>query len=804
MTSTGRRRKGHFIGASLLSPLDRKLVRDLWRVKGQALAIILVLASGIALLVMSQGMMMSLDETMRTYYERTRFADAYAPVTRAPRRLLDELRALPGVDAVEGRVSGAGLIDLPDNPAPVSARVLSIDPSTEPRVNALYLTSGRLIDPAHTDEILLLKPFAEAHGLEPGDTLAVTMYGARHEFDIVGLALSAEFVYAIAPGEFVADPARFAVIWAGEEAMAAAFDLDGAFNEAIFTFSRDAEPPAILAALDRILAPYGAVGAYLREDQTSNRYLVEELKQLDTMSRVMTPVFMMVSIFLLNVVITRLVQTEREQIGLMKAFGYSNREIGLHYLKFAAFISLIGAALGWGVGLWFGRVISGVYQIYFHFPFLVYVPAIRSLGLALGVSFAAAAAGAFVSVRGAVVLQAAEAMRPPAPMKFKKSRGLMRRFEEMLDQPSRMIYRNLVRKPGRAALAAGGIGVGMGLSVMMQFNTGATDYMLDVSFNVADRSDVLVTFSEPLSEKSLFELRRIDGVLYAEPYRSTPVLLRVGREEHLGAITGLPPTPVLNRAVDSSLNELSVTGAGVLLSEHLAKMLGVSVGDVITAEVREGRRPELDVRVSGLIDALIGTPAYMPMDRLNRLLKEPGRTSGAYMKIDLNKADAIYEELKNIPNIAGVSLRREAYAKFEEMIDEGLGVFRQIMTMFSIIIAAGVVYNTARISYIEHQRDLASLRVLGFTRAEAGYVLLGELAVVTLMAIPIGCLVGYLIWAYLADAMSTELYQVPTVYREDGFGVAAIIVIIAAIAAGAFVQRDVMKLEIATALKTRE
>ena len=787
-----------------LSILDRKLLRDLWRIKGQAIAIIFVIAAGIALLVMSRGMVISLDETMRAYYDQYRFADVFVPVKRAPNHLLDNIRALDGVSDVEGRINGGGLVDLPNVEAPISARLVSLKPDAAGMINGAHLAEGRMITAAQADEILLLKPFADAHGLKPGDAIAVTMNGVKHKFTIAGLALSPEFIYAIPPGEFVIDAGRYAIMWVGEEAMEAAYDLDGAFNEAVLILSRGAGEKRLLDTLDNLLAPYGATGAYARADQISNKYLVEELKQLDTMGRLMTPIFLGVSIFLLNIVITRLVQTEREQIGLLKAFGYADRDVGAHYFKFALMIGVGGAIVGWGGGVYLGRLISGIYQYYFHFPFLVFSPEFRMLGVSFAISIAAAALGAFVAVRAAIKLLPAVAMRPPAPPKFDHGGVFGQTIESLLDQPSRMILRRIARQPARAALTVFGIGAAMGLSVMMQFNVSATDYMLDVSFNVVDRSDVLVTFTEPLSEKALLELSSIGGVSFAEPFRSAPVLFSNKRIEHLGGINGLAANPVLNRAVDDKLRTVQISGDGVVLSRQLADILKISVGELLAIEVRQGRRPQLELPVTGIVESLIGTPAYMTMEALNRQLKEPNRVSGAYLKVDPLRRTEVYNELKSIPSIAGVSLRREAYNSFKEMIDEGPGTFRTIMTFFSIVIAAGVVYNSARIAYIERERDLASLRVLGFTKMETGYVLLGELSILAILALPIGSIIGYLLWSYLAGALSTDLYQIPVIYKESGLGIAALIILLSTVVSGAFVQRDVAKLDIASALKTGE
>ena len=786
-----------------MAMLNRKLLRDLWRVKGQVLAIVLVIGSGIALLVMSRGMMASLDTTMKTYYARYRVADAYAPAKRAPNRILADIKSIDGVSSVDGRIVGAGLVDLPEVRAPISARLVSIDAGAQGRINDIHLVRGRIPDPANADDVLVLDPFAAAHGLKPGDSIAVTMHGVKHVFRIVGAALSPEFIYTIPPGDFASDPARYAVLWIGKAAMEAAFDLDGAFNEAVITYAHEANEPEILGNLDRVLAPYGATGAYSRADQISNKYLVEELKQLGTMDRVMTPLFLAVSAFLLNIVMTRLIQTERTQIGLLKSFGFTNASVAAHYLMFAMTVAILGAIIGWAGGLQLGRMITEIYQKYFYFPFLIFEPEYRTLNAALLASGSTAVLGGFFAVSASVRLTPAIAMRPPAPPNYSRG-GFVGAEMFGIDQPTRMFLRRIVRTPMRTCLTVFGIGAAMGLAVMMRFNENAVSYMLETSFNVIDRSDVMVSYAEPLSESTIHEFSHIDGVLYSEPFRAAPALFSFEGKQRLGSVSGLPEAPFLNRALDADLNEIKSSGDGVILARQFEDILGIKVGDMLSIEVREGRRPALEAPVIGFVEALLGTPAYMRAEALSRVLKEPERISGAYLKIDPARRDDIYAALKDMPMAAGVSLRREAYANFKKLLDEGPGTFRAILLVISIIIAIGVVYNNARIAFIERERDLATLRILGFTKIETGYVLLGELAALTIIALPVGAVIGYLLWTYVATAMSTDLYTIPIVINPSGFGYAAIVVIIAAFGAGALVQRDINKFDLVPVLKSRE
>jgi putative ABC transport system permease protein len=784
--------------------LARKLRRDLWRIKGQALAIVLVIGAGIALLVMSRGMIASLDATMRAYYDRYNVADAYAPVKRAPNRLLEDLRRIDGVASADGRIVGAGLLSLETVAAPISARIVSINPGATRRINDIHLVRGRLPNPYAIDEALVLQPFAAARALQPGDAFEVTMHGARRTFRIVGLALSPEFIYTIPPGDFASDPARFAVLWINKRAMEAAYDLNGAFNEAILTLAHGADERAILSELDRLLAPFGASGAYSRADQISNRYLIEELKQLRTMDRVMTPLFLGVSIFLLNIVMTRLVETERSQVGLLKAFGFSNLTVALHYLSFALVIAALGAAAGWVGGLYLGRMITAIYQKYFYFPFLIFLPEYQTFGAALLASGATAGIGGLFAVASAARLAPAVAMRPPAPPRYARGGLLGAALLRSLDQPTRMVVRRLLRAPLRAVLATLGIGAAMGLAVMMQFNGSAIDFLLETNFNMIDRGDIYVAFAEPLSEQALFNLEKVDGVFLAEPARATPALFVNGNHEKLGAVTGLAPLPLLSRALDAELRPVEIHGDGAVLARQLRESLDIDIGDLLVIEIREGRRPVLEIPVAGFVDAMLGTPVYMRSEALGRALREPSRISGANLMIDPLRTDEIYDAIRNMPLAAGVSLRRESYLNFRKLLDEGPGTFRRVMMVVSIVIAAGVVYNYARIAFIERERDLATMRILGFTKLETGYVLLGELGALTLLAIPVGSLIGFLLWKFIAAALSTDLYVIPTIVEPRGFGVAAVIVIASAAAAGLLVQLDVNRFDLVPVLKSRE
>nr|WP_321456242.1 FtsX-like permease family protein [uncultured Cohaesibacter sp.] len=787
-----------------MSPLDRKLARDLWRIKGQAIAIAMVIATGVTLLVMMAGVINSLEETRRVYYERNRLGDIFAPVKRAPTHIIRKLAALPGVSAAEGRITGSALISLPSLDLPLRAIAISLPDSGKERLNAIHLTNGRRMDPKDADEIILLNSFAAAHDLKPGDSLSVTMNGAKRTLHIVGLAQSPEYLYSVAPGEMISDDSRFGVIWMSRTALAAAFDMQGAFNEAILSTGRNSNLQATLDRVDNILAPYGGLGSYGLKDLTSNRFVTEEIEGMRSSARVVPPLFLAVAAFLLNIVISRMVEAEREQIGLIKAFGYSNREVGLHYFKFVLTIAIGGAILGCLGGIAMGRAMMPLYLTYYKFPMLVFRLDPASFATAILTSIAAASAGGLFVLRKVFALTPAVAMRPPAPPDYSGTSRLGKRLNRLLDQPSRMVLRRITRQSGRMLGSLMGIACGMALSVSMVSMLAGFDQTIDLTYSVMDRSDVTVTFTHPLGEKTIHELESIPGVIQTEPERSVAVVFRNGVESYRGAINGLVEQPRLKRALDEQSLPISLPKQGIILSRSLATVLDIQPGEILNIEVLEGARPTLRVRVNGVAESLLGSPAYMRIETLGKLLEEPQRISSVYLRIDKNRASAIFKALKNRPYVAGVSMKSDARAAFQKMMDTGAGSMRYIMLIIAAVITFGIVYNAARIAFAERQRDLASLRVMGFTRSEVSFVLLGELAIITLAALPIGSILGYYFTMVIAKGFSTDLYQIPILFIPESYGRAALAVLVAAIFSGWIVRRDIDRADLVSALKVRE
>jgi putative ABC transport system permease protein len=787
-----------------ISALQRKLLRDLLEMKGQAVAIALVIASGVTMFAMYLSTFDSLRRTERAYYERQRLADVFASLKRAPQSLEERIAAIPGVADVDTRVVVDVTLDVPGLAAPARGRLVSIPATGRPRLNGLYLRTGRWIEPGRSDEVLASEAFCRAHHFEPGDVFAAVINGRRRTLRIAGVALSPEYIYTMPPGEMIPDDSSYGVFWMDRRALASAFQMEGGFNDVALRLMPQASSDEVIARLDRLLVPYGGVGAIPRALQPSNWALDSELRQLQNFGFLVPLVFLGVAAFLLNVALTRALAIQRPQIATLKALGYSNREIAWHYIEWALLIAALGATIGTAAGAWLGAGMIGLYNQYFRFPTLEYR---LSVGVAMGAvlgSLVAGGLGALFAVRRAVAVPPAEAMRPEPPARYRTSFFEGAWLRGGLTQTTRMVLRNLERQPWRAAASVFGIATATAILVVGFCFIDSTKELMRMQFSVAERQDVTVTFVEPVSASALDELRAMPGVLQLEPLRSVAARIRMGQRTRHVAVTGLLAEPTLNRVIDRKAEVVPIAPEGLVLSRMLARVLRVRPGETVTLEVLEGKRPVRQVPVVGLADDYVGVSAYMEIGALHRLLREGDSLSGAYLQVDAADRDSLYRQLKATPAVAGVSVTAAAYASFERTMAENMGIMTALNLVFAGIIAFGVVYNAARITLSERGRELASLRVIGFTIAEISLILLGELAVLTLAALPPGLLMGYGLARTVVASVESELYRLPLVATPQAMAWSALTVLLAATLSSLAVRRRLDHLDLVAVLKQRE
>ncbi len=793
-----------------MKALDRKLLRDLRQMWSQALTIALVVASGAGGFLTTLSAVDSLALARESFYAQGRFADVFVGVERAPLAVVASLREIPGVADVQTTTEKTVRVTMPDSDDPVIGQLIGIDSRQPLRMNRITLRSGHADDASMSPgralgagelPVWVSEAFAIAHGLQPGARVSALINGRQRSLLVRGVALSPEYIYAGLWG--MPDQRGFGVFWIDRDALDAAYDMQGAFNRVAVKLAPGADERAVIDALQRRLARYGAREAYGRADQTSHAMLDNEIKEQQVLGTVLPSIFLGVAAFLLNVVISRLVATQREQIAALKALGYANATIALHYLKLVGVIVVLGLLLGLALGDRLGAMLMGLYADVFRFPSFEHRLAPRLLLLAAGLTAGTAVLGTLGAIAATVRLAPAEAMRPPAPGRYRRTLverlGLTR-----IATPLRMILRQMERRPLRTGLSIGGVAAAVAIVILGNFFRDAIDFIVETQFRWVMRNDVAVWALHPVSDRARDELLRLPGVTAAESTRFVPVTLINGHRRERSMIRGYAPWPELYRILDVDQRETHPSGSGIVLTDRLAAKLGLAVGDTVQAEVLEGRARTLHLVVDATVREMMGLNAYMSRTALNRALGEDDLSTGFMVALVPGHEAAFLQATRRMPGVAGAFSKAIMLRNMQDISARNIRIMSTVLTTFAAVIAVGVIYNNARIALAERTWELASLRVLGFTRGEVSALLLGELAIGVALALPLGFALGYGLVQLIATLLKSDQFFFPVVILPRTYAWAAICVAVAALGSGLVVRRRIDRLDMVAALKTRE
>ena len=788
----------------MLTPLDLKLFRDLGRMKGQIVAVSLVMACGLAMMIMTRSIVLTLESTRDAYYQRYRLADVFASLKRAPLALADRVAEIPGVAAVEARVVVDATLDIVGMTEPASAHLVSLPQGRAQTLNQIFIRQGRLPLPDERRHAVVSESFAVANKLQIGDSLAAIINGHRDAIIICGIGLSPEFVFEARPGQTLPDNKRYGVFWMNYQAIAVPYNLDGAFNDICVDLSPGAQPGPVLGEMDRLMKDYGAQGAYTRQDHNSAKRLDDELSVVRALSVAYPVVFLSVAAFMVNAVLARLVRLQREQIAQLKALGYSSWQVGWHYLNYALVIVVLGTLAGGIIGRWAGGGLVRIYDLFFRFPALDFRMDYGALGIALVISAAASFLGVVSVVWMAVKLPPAEAMRPEPPADFKPSMLERMGLTRGSGPAFRMALRNIERRPVQALFTVFGLALATGLMVLPGSMADSIDYLLTYQWNDVQRQDVVVFFSEPGSGDALHNLEQLPGVQRAEPVRAVQARIRFGHHYRRLAVTGLPRNADLNRLMDAERRLIVLPEEGIVMSAQLGRSLGAHIGDVVQVEALEGRRDMVQVPIRGFMEDFAGVNAFMDIEALHRLMHEGETVSGAYLTVDQSRWGEFMREVKDTPRVATTLVKHDQLESFRSTTGQSIGILRKLYLVLAIIVAFGVVYNSARIALSERSRDLATLRVIGFSQREVAGVLLGELMLLIAAALPVGLLFGRGLATLIIEKVRTETVRLPLVISLHTYTLSVLVVLAASCASFLVVGRMLWQLDMVGVLKARD
>jgi putative ABC transport system permease protein len=787
-----------------MKALDKKLFRDVLRLWAQGLAIALVIGGGVATLVMAAGSIRSLEETRTAYYERYEFADLFANVKRAPKQLINRIREIPGVALAEPRIARLALLDVPGSREPVTAEFISLPDEAEQHLNRIYLRSGRLPRPGQAEEAVVYDGFANAHDMQIGAHFSAILNGHKQELIMVGTALSPEFIYTIGPGETITDNRRFGIIWMSEKALANVYNLDGAFSSVTLRLLRDTSEDEVIKRLDVLLDPYGGQGAFARKDLPSHAWANHGLDMLRNMSRTLPAIFLIVAIFLVNQMLSRIVELEREHIGLLKALGYANLTIAAHYFKLVVVLVAIGTIIGSVAGTWLGAYVTQMYGGLLNLPFLVFIKSPDVYVLGGAVSLIAGFAGAARALYAIAALPPAVAMQPPAPPRFHHRLPAWFDVNKLVAQPTVMMLRNLSRHPLRAAFTTLGMALATAIIIVSLFLIDTTEDLINVTYFMSERQDATVGLVEKRPENVVNQIARLPGVVAAEPYRELPVRIRRGSVERRILISGRPRNADLRRVIDVDLHAVSLPENGIAISAWLAGILGVKVGDFVEIDLLEGQRRTVSLPVAALIEDFFGLQGMMDLDGLARLMREAPTVTAVSVALDSSRADPFYHVVESMPAVSGIGIQKLSLLNYRTLLAPLQTSIAVIYAGFAAIIAFGVVYSSARIALSERAREVASLRVLGFGKGEVLFILLTELGLLTLAAQPLGWGAGYLLSWFMKLNLAGEVMRGRLIVEYRSLAFASGIVVVGALLSALVVRERINKLDLVAVLKTRD
>ncbi|RUO26238.1 ABC transporter permease [Aliidiomarina minuta] len=785
-----------------MKPLTLKLWRDLRTMAGQVAAIATIIAAGVMVLIITVSNLDAIRLSTTAFYQQNNFADIFSEARRAPNSLVERANNIDGVSLAESRISTMVRIQVTDFEEPIQGRMISLPDGEQSQLNRVSILQGERPQRGQNQHVVISQPFAQAHNLQPGDRIEAIMNGQLERLTITGIGLSPEFIYQLGPADLLPDYSRFGIFWMNREAMASAFDMTGAFNSISVSLQSGAAQEPVIEQLDQLLEPYGSRGAYHRSEQISHQFIEQEIEQLEVMAILLPVIFLGVAAFLLNVLMTRIIRSQRQPIAILKAFGYHNHEIVRHFLSLTFVIIILGVLVGAVVGTWVAEPVAAIYAEYFRFPEFRFQTQPASIVLAAAIALAAGFIATLRAVYKAAKRAPAEAMRPPVPLSFKKSWLDTPLFRQRFSQPVRIIIRNLMRQPLRAILSVFGIALSGGLLLLGSYMFTAMDHMLDIQYRHLLRMNLEVHFIEPTNETELSTLRAQPGVRYAEGFRQVPIRITHSRQQYRTSLLGFEANSHLRQLNDDPTRQPELPTEGILITDYLADYLGVKPGDNVTVEVLSDTPRTLDITVADIVSEPLGLGAYMERRALNRLLREGPSINGAWIIHDQQEQELLFSRLRDMPQIVSIGQISDAEREIREYLDDTILVTMAVLLLLAGSITFAVVYNNARIIFAERERELATLRVLGLTRGEVSAILVGELAIIVMLSIPLAWLIGTGFSWSLVTGMSTDLFRVPFVMDRFMYAFSAVGVLLAASLSIILILRRLFRLDMMSSLKT--
>ncbi|MDI6706014.1 MAG: FtsX-like permease family protein [Bacillota bacterium] len=787
-----------------MNKLSLMTLRDIKNNKGQYMAVILVVVIGIALYNASYMSYQNLKTSTEFYYEEYQLPHLFIRLNKSPESIVKSIERVEGVSRVQGRMVLDVPMDIPGYEGKVQARVVSVPPLNDDALNRVHIEAGRYISGDYQGMALVEKQFMDFHGLDIGSAIYPIINGKSIRLSVQGKAVSPEYIYPVPSAqEAMPDNERFTILYLEHGFMQQLFGYEGMVNDIVVGLNDESEVETVKKELEDMLKHYGLISVIGRKDQVSYMMMENELKQLESMGLAYPVIFLLIGSIVIYMLLLRLVDNQRRQIGVLMALGFTKRAILFHYLGYALFVGLAGSMLGSLAGVWLGGALTRYYLVYFNIPVLQVKTYIGVIAAGILMSLAFCGIAGLNAAKRVLKIAPAEAMRPVAPAGGKKWWGeRMLPFFGRMGITWRLTFRNMWRNKKRTIFTVSAIAMTVGLMISILLMLDSVDYIFDKAFGDALSYDYKVVFTRDMPQGIINDLSEFREIRYAEPMAEYPFKLKNGWREEDAMVIGIQDQSEMYHLTDLSGGRVDVSGEGILLSDGLARDLGVKPGDILKLESLYKPGVEQEVIVKGFVEQYMGSNGFMELRKLNSTMGEGSTINSALIRIRYNSG-AFLKELEDMPFVRSVRAPDDMVRQYNEYMDLVYAYIGVIVTL-SCIMGFAIIYNTTTISIMERKRELASLRIMGFTSNKVAELIFNENTAVSVIGLMVGMPLGRAMGAQILKNVPEDMMSLPLVVYPKTYMLAAATVALFVFLAQLANMRRISRMDLVEVMKSRE
>ncbi len=787
--------------------MDLMLWRMIKHSKAQFIAVLVVIAMGIALFTAISLAGFNLDDSKEQYYRENAFMDLGVSADQMPASLIGDLRSMPGILAAEGRIT-AEVPFIAENDDRVNVKLLSM-PSGGFAVNRLLLREGRSItDP--NSEAVILSQFADGRKIAVGDDIVIQVNGLRCSLTVVGIAYSPEFIYLIESIQTMM-PAEegYGVVYVDETLAMQLLGMNGSYNEVYFLYDLDPRghlragisEDALIDDIEEKVKPYGLKASVPRKDQLSNALIGEEIRGLKNMGVSIPVLFLLVAASVIAMMVSRMVRKDRTKIGVMKAIGYSSRAVLIHYVKYALAAGLIGGLAGILLGYRIAGYMTSMYADFFEIPSygmkIYWIFIVGGLFLSCAFCMAFGAYGA----RSSLGILPAESMQSEAPREGK--RILLESLPflwKRLRFSQKLVTKNVFRNKKRSLFVLMGVALTFGTLMFTMTMPGVIDEMMVKQYEEYQTMDYNVSFSGPMLQSARRDLlHELSGPSYVESRIEQPFEISIGNRKETVVVIGVSADSKVFHLMDRREQKIVPRSGQVLITENLANALHVAPGDRVLVKSFLPGEAEAYLVIQDIVRQTMGMNAYMDLEDMGDRLLEHGAINGVYINTEDPEVVTKLREMENVSTVLSSQDMKDMFSEYTGLMSIMIGV----LVMLSGVLGFSIVYNATIVSIGERKMEFSSLRVMGFGKEEIFRMILSENILISIAGILAGLPLGYLMTAYSSKAFSSELYTLYLVPTPAAALQSLIYTILFLLVAQFATYEKIRKLDFLQALKNR-